>query len=539
MKSWHYSVSMVFAAIIFLVLPLSIGLYRASVASYQIDQLSPSIVYRIHMWIFFKAADDTIRIRAYLPKNEREISLGARWTDTDLINSSELYKGGNRLLEWWGDTPGLGKIETSFSAMAKPVIYNIDPELTVPGTSNDPNLPFLEATESIQVNASEIYSLAQELAPEGSPSADALRRIYSYCSKLDKSIETSTHELENTEDALGTLRDQAGGALGKARLFAALTRQIGFPTRLVHGAILNPGYNQVPTTWVEVRLGLEWVPFCPTRKLFARTDGRLLPFVRGDISIASSDSPSETRIRFDVEQTFAFRGRLVSESAEYKISWLKFWGALEEAGISVDVLCIVLMLPFGAFVSVLLRNVVGLRTLGFFGPMLIAVAAMRSGLIWAIGGFLFVIVSILAFRLLTGPLRLLHFPQQAATLTLTVISVVGLAAIGTLTGNLNLAHLTYLPIVVLTIATEQFFSMVDEEEPTEVLKVIIMTIIAIGLCYAVMSSYSLQRFALAFPESLIAMICLDILIGCWMGIRLLEYLRFRWLTLPEKMINYA
>ncbi len=48
--------------------------------------------------------------------------------------------------------------------------------------------------------------------------------------------------------------------------------------------------------------------------------------------------------------------------------------------------------------SVLLRNVVGLRTFGFFLPMLVSIAAVRTGLAWGIFAFLTVIVLISLLR---------------------------------------------------------------------------------------------------------------------------------------------
>ncbi|MDY7109155.1 MAG: 7TM domain-containing protein [Planctomycetota bacterium] len=539
MKRRRSTASKVLIAILLLVLPTGLAVYRASTAAYDVERLAPNAAYRVRMGIFFRTSSDTIRVRAYLPRNEPNLSLGARWTDTDLINSAEVYHGGNRRLEWWGETHGRGKVETSFTLVARSVAYEIDPGYTVPGPPDDQSRPFLEATNTIQVNAPEIASFARELAPEGSPSVEALSRIFSYCATLPEPSSADGRRLDGPEDALGTLHAQRGGAPGKARLFAALARQRGFPTRLVHGLLLDPGYGRDPTTWVEVRLGSTWVPFCPTSGLFARTDGRLLPFCRGDLPMIVCDSPVKTRIRFEVERTFAVRGRLIEESARGSSNWLGVWGALEESGVSVGVLCVVLMLPFGAFISVLLRNIVGLRTLGFFLPMLIAVGAMRAGLIWAIAGLLFVVGVVFLFRMLASPLRLLHFPRMAATLTLTVVAILAMAAAGALTGNLHLAHVTYLPIVVLTIATEHFSTTIDEEGPLEILKVIGMTVITIGFCYLVMNNYALQKFALAFPESFIVLIFLNILVGCWMGVRLTEHLRFRWLAPADEAVSLA
>lgn len=529
----------VLVLILLLGLPLGLGIYRASTAAYSLDRLAPNRAFRVNLAIFFNSAADTLRVQAHLPRNESDLSLGARWTDTDLINSAESYRGGNRLLEWWGETEGSGKVETSFSAIAKSVTYEIDPAFTVPGPPSDRSRSYLEATETIQVEDDEIGTLAQSLAPKGSSAAEALKRIYSYCAALPEKTPAVGQNGQPPEDALGTLRAQSASHLGRSRLFTALARHRGFPTRVVRGLIIGNGNNLTETSWAETRLGGSWVPFCPASGLFARTGGRLIPFCRGDVPIVETDPPAQTRIRFEADRTFAVRGKLIEGTGKAGRNWLGIWGALEESGVSVDILCIVLMLPFGAFVSVLLRNVLGLRTFGFFLPTLIAVAAMRAGLTWAIAGLLFVIGVVFLFRLVANPLRVLHYPRLAAALTTTVVAVMGLAAMGAMTGNLRLAHVTYLPVVVLTIATEQFSRIMDEEGSLEVVKVIGMTIVAIGLSYLVMSNYALQRIVLTFPEIFLMLIFLDIVIGCWTGMRLSEFLRFRPLSPTGGAGNHA
>jgi len=123
-------------------------------------------------------------------------------------------------------------------------------------------------------------------------------------------------------------------------------------------------------------------------------------------------------------------------------------------------------------------------------------------------------------------LRLLHFPLQAIMLTGVITTVTGLAVAGALLGNLRLAHLTFLPVVVLTIVTEKFSIIIEEEGPLEVVKVTIMSIIAIVLCFLVMDSWYLQTFVLTFPESLLCVVLLETMIGSWTGVRLMEYVRF-------------
>jgi len=527
------------ATVFLLLCPMAIAICRISMAAFDVERIAPNPGYRVSLRVFFETPSDTVRVRAHLPQNEPNLILGTRWTDTDLANSDEVYRGGNRRWEWWGETEGRGKVETSFTAIAKNVTYEIAPSFRVPGPLSDPTLPFLESTETIQVDHPAIAALAEELAPRGAPAADALARIYDFCGGLPE-LGTSEHPgLVVAEDAVGTLEALEGTALGKARLFAALVRHQGFPARMVHGLVMEPGPDRNATSWVEVRLGPSWVPFCIDEDLFARTDGRLVPFCRGDVRLVEANPIHTSKVHFDVARTFGVRGRLIEGSEKAASSWLGVWGALEESGIPLNILCLLLMIPFGAFICVVIRNLLGLRTFGFFLPMLIAIGATHSGLPWALAAFLIVNGWVYLFRFAAEPLRLLHYPKVAVILTSTVGAVLGLAAIGAVFGNVNLAHVTFLPIVVLTFATEQFSTIMEEEGPREVLKVIVMTLIGISLAYFVMSSQSMQRFALTFPESVLILVLFDVLIGSWTGVRLLEYIRFRRLLSPEPAVTHV
>ncbi|MBD3162664.1 MAG: hypothetical protein GF346_09840, partial [Candidatus Eisenbacteria bacterium] len=151
MASRRVGLARALAAVILLLCPMGIGIYRASTAAYDVERIAPNTAYRVRLAVHFETLSDTIRVRAYLPQNETNLNLGTRWTDTDLTNSDERYFGGNRLLEWWGETEGHGKVETAFTVISKNVTYQIDPSFRVPGPPTDSTLPFLEATDRIQV----------------------------------------------------------------------------------------------------------------------------------------------------------------------------------------------------------------------------------------------------------------------------------------------------------------------------------------------------------------------------------------------------
>ncbi len=537
--AWHSGWGAVLLVLALLVAPAGLALHRASEADFQWTKLAPNASHRIRMTCAFRSASDSVWVQTFLPQNEDGLALGTRWTDTDLANFYENEVGGNRVVEWHGDDAPCGKIETGFTVAAEKVRYAIDPALPVPGALAGQDRPFLRPSETVQVNDPAIVELAEHLARAGMPAVQALRAIFDYCAGIQPADSLPPR------DAVGTLKQGAAGSLGASRLFIALARRIGLPARLVTGLVVAPagkmdaGGELAPVSWVEVMVGWAWVPFSPTTGLFASNDGCHIPFYRGDDEMFACGPLTTVATHFSSEPTFAVQGRLVNPNDKGRHALLGVWGTLESAGVPIDVLRIILMFPLGALVSVILRNVVGLRTFGFFLPMLVSIAALHTGLPWGIFAFMTVIVVVAGLRTVLDRLSLLHLPQLAVLLTAVMVSVLGLALFGAASGNARLTFVSFLPLAVLTITAERLSYMMEEEGLAEVAKVTAMSLISIVVSYMVMSNMTMQTLMLTFPELILGVVFADILVGRWVGIQLLEYWRFRRLFWPERILHHG
>jgi hypothetical protein len=115
---------------------------------------------------------------------------------------------------------------------------------------------------------------------------------------------------------------------------------------------------------------------------------------------------------------------------------------------------ILLLMPLGALVLTLLRNVVGLPSYGTFMPMLIALALRGTGL----GVGLLLVGMVLAIgvagRLFVTKLRLLLVPRLSLLLSVVVASVTGLAMAGFQFDERNFYAGVIFPIVILTMLVE-------------------------------------------------------------------------------------
>ena len=123
---------------------------------------------------------------------------------------------------------------------------------------------------------------------------------------------------------------------------------------------------------------------------------------------------------------------------------------------------ILLTIPIGAFLLVILRNVVGVKTFGTFMPVLIALAFRETGLIWGILLFSVVVALGLVTRFYLEKLKLLVVPRLAAVLIVVVLLILSLSILTHSLGIHRGLSMALFPLVILTMTIERM-SIVWEE----------------------------------------------------------------------------
>ncbi len=188
---------------------------------------------------------------------------------------------------------------------------------------------------------------------------------------------------------------------------------------------------------------------------------------------------------------------------------------------------ILLLVPIGAFIMVLLRNVIGVKTFGTFMPILVALAFRETRLLAGLVLFILVVAMGMVFRFLLDRLRLLLVPRLAAVLVLVVLSLLGVSI---LSHQLDLEvglSVALFPIVILTMVIERMSIVWEEVGPAEAVKQGIGTLVVAALADLVMSLDSVEFLVFVFPEILLLLLAVILLLGRYSGYRLLELVRFR------------
>lgn len=185
------------------------------------------------------------------------------------------------------------------------------------------------------------------------------------------------------------------------------------------------------------------------------------------------------------------------------------------------------MLPIGGLLVAFLRNVVGLRTFGVFLPVLIAFSLQETGYVTGMLLFVFLILFVGVISRPFSKLGLLHTPKLVISLSLMVLVMIMGSYIGLKANIMWLTAFTFFPTIILTISAERFSTLILEDGFQKATGTLFQTLIAVSFCYFMLSSQWLSSITMLFPEFLLVIVILAMLLGRYIGLRWTELIRFR------------
>jgi hypothetical protein len=188
---------------------------------------------------------------------------------------------------------------------------------------------------------------------------------------------------------------------------------------------------------------------------------------------------------------------------------------------------IMVMIPIGVLVILILRNLIGIQTLGTFTPVLIALAFRETQLGFGILLFTMITALGLSLRSYLEHLKLQMLPRLSVVLTFVVVLI---AAISLLSHKLGLERglsVALFPMVILTMTIERLSITWEERGGSHAMKVAIGTLFAASLAHLIMTVPELVYFVFTFPAILLIMVGFMLAMGRYRGYRLTELVRFK------------
>jgi hypothetical protein len=313
----------------------------------------------------------------------------------------------------------------------------------------------------------------------------------------------------------------------RAQFIAQLLAMRNIPARVIHGFELADTQSQVEMRpWLQVHNGTEWI----TIDLRSAADGWPDNFFLWSASASPLLSVEETPravVEFSVSRNLADAMAVAERRLEVQDANLVNYSLLSLPLQAQGVYRILLMVPIGAFVMLLLRNLVGVKTFGTFMPVLIALAFRETQLIAGVVLFVTVVGLGLLVRFYMERLRLLLVPRLTAVLILVVLLM---ALVAVVSNRLNLEvglSVALFPMVIMAMTIERISVAWEERGPGHAIKEAVGSLVIASIAYLAMSWDRLEHFVFVFPEFLLVLFAITLLLGRYSGYRLSELFRFR------------
>lgn len=379
----------------------------------------------------------------------------------------------------------------------------------------------LEPPSRVEVSSlGEPYDTARQTIVDAARTQSA--DVRSFTTEILERLNDSNPD-ENTELLLA--RGRSPGM--RAQMAVSLLLSGGTPARVAYGLRLRDGERQAHfDPYLEVWDGAEWTWFDPTSGeqgippdlfLWWRSDKPLIDVIGGfnpevEISTWRNVLPA---------LEIAERRADLEESSILDFSLLRLPIQVQ------SVYQVLLLVPIGAFFMVLLRNVIGIKTVGTFLPVLVALAFRETRLVAGLILFLTVVAAGVGLRFLMDRLRLLMVPRLAAVLVIVVLCLLLISILSHQLGLEMGLSVALFPVVILTIAIERVSILWEEVGPREALHQSLGTLVVAAIAYLVMGLDTVQYLVFVFPELLLVVLAGILVLGRYTGYRLFELRRFR------------
>lgn len=195
-------------------------------------------------------------------------------------------------------------------------------------------------------------------------------------------------------------------------------------------------------------------------------------------------------------------------------------------GIPANTIMLILLLPLLATIIAFVRHVIGLPSLGMLVPIALSITLISTGLAAGIVLLAAIIFGSTLAKIILKKVRIMQLPKMALSMFIVSITIfIALTASAT-AGIIVVKQISIFPVLLLILLSENIVTLQLERSTKETLMITGVTLLLGVLGYLVLSWEFLRKMVLLYPEIVLLLIPLNIVIGRYFGLRFTEFLRF-------------
>lgn len=258
-------------------------------------------------------------------------------------------------------------------------------------------------------------------------------------------------------------------------------------------------------------------------------------FQRGGISLLDVRGGENSKVMFSVIKSIATPLTMAEHRAKANNTIKGYDYSIYSLPImEQNILKWLMIFPLAILVIVIMRNIIGVSTMGTFTPMLLAMSLVKTGFFAGFICFSVMIALGLIMRALVAKLNLLLVPRISFVVIFVILLIQALTIIGYRLNYSIVSSAVFFPIIITAWIIERASITWEEEGAINTLKEIFYTFITAVVTYFVISNDNIRHIMFAFNELNLVILFIVMLLGTYTGYRLTELSRFAPLIHKEK-----
>lgn len=484
---------------------LGMFLYKWQVLGFPVSSAQQTPVWTIETSISFDSGPGSIKVNLQIPTLTPGFKMLREYNVSKGYGFSLNYVSGGREAQW-----AVRRTDGPQTIYYRRVVHEDASSEQFDTTPPFPPSPVINEPlkTSIDVIVTEVRERSADAA---SFTAELLRMVND--PSPDANVELLLADAQTAADFV----DRITTILAYARI----------PARMIRGIVLENQLRKVdPLPLLEVHDGDRWLYFNPTTGKQGLPDHFLI-WWRGNDPLVTVEGGSNVQVNFAVQKNFIDAVLIAEQRAELEDSALVEFSLFSLPIQTQAVYSVLLMIPIGAFVMVVLRNLVGIDSFGTFMPVLIALAFRETQLLWGVLLFTLLVTLGLSIRFLLEKLRLLLVPRLGAVLIVVMLLMVVISIVAHKLGMETGLSVALFPMVIIAMTIERMSVVWEERGAGEAIRAAAGSLIVASIAYLSMGIEWVQHMVFTFPELLLVVLAAVILMGRYTGYRLTELTRFK------------
>jgi len=498
--------------IIFLLIVVGLGaaVYKNQVLGFSFFPQEKVDTWTIEAKITFEGEGGPSKVTLHKPDSTVNIAVISQETVSDSFTKSENKISGDRDVVVW----------TNDKAEGEQTIYYRVQAYKKKGTSKLKAIP-AEAPDQSKIVFDGAADEAVKLIIKDIKKAGGDNPVLITQALLKNLAESKKEHLKMLLESNNSA--DSSGFLG---LVNSILTRAGVHSFRVKGLFLDKkSRSQKLTSLLEVFDGKEW-QLLDSKTGKVRTKENILLWHSGSGATFEVEGGKDSKLVFSINTSRMMAGRAAILAGKNTGAALIDFSIYSLPLAEQNTFKLLLLIPLGALVVVILRNLVGIQTSGTFMPILIALTFLQTSLLWGLILFIVVVSVGLLMRSYLSHLNLLLVPRISAVLVFVIIIFVAISVVSIKMDFEQGLRVTFFPMIIISWTIERMSVLWEEEGPRDVFIQGGGSLFTASIIYMVMTNKFLGHLTYSFPELLLVLLAVILLIGSYSGYRLSELRRF-------------